>query len=384
MPTQDYYAILGVAPDADVTQIKRAYRRLALECHPDRFPDDEAAAKRFRQVSQAYDVLSDPQKRAQYDRGSWSEELSELAANPSLTMAKDLFRSVLGDVFGTQKKERRRGRDVRYTLSLSLRDAVLGSRQRISFVALSTCEHCDGHGFAPGGAPPAQCDICQGAGELKRKGFFGRKSRCGRCDGTGMIQVDACPQCKGRGSLRAPREFMVDIPPGTEAGSERCIAGQGEPGRFGGEAGQLRITIRIRPDEHLRRDGRNLRCDLPVHPLWLALGKEIWVPTLEGHASLRIPAGVQSGASLRMKGLGVPDGRGERGDLLIRLLAETPVALGEDQARQIEALEKLLGADNLPKTYAFQAQAAQRAQAADSDQASQERVKKSPSSQEQV
>lgn len=354
MPTSDHYAILGVDPNADISQIKRAYRRLALQCHPDRFPGDQAAADRFRQVSRAYNILSDPQKRAQYDRGGLSEELTDLAANPNLSSAKELFRSVIGDVFGTQKRERRKGRDVRYTLTVSLRDAVLGSSQRIEFMAMSVCEACEGRGFAPGGAPPAQCDLCDGKGELRRKGLLGRRTRCGRCDGTGKIQIDPCRRCQGRGSLRMLREFVVDIPPGTESGAERIIAGQGEPGRFGGEAGQLRITIRVRPDPHLRREGQHLRCELPVHPCWLALGRTVSVPTLEGHASLRIPAGVQSGAILRMKGLGVPDGRGVRGDLRIQVMAETMVDLSDGQKELLIALQDALGPDNLPKTSAFQ------------------------------
>lgn len=350
----DYYAILGVDPNADLGQIKRAYRRLALECHPDRFPGDPARAERFRQVSKAYDVLSDPQKRAHYDRAGFASDLTDLAANPNLSSAKDLFRSVIGDVFGSQKRERRKGRDVRYTLSVSLRDAVLGSSQRIEFTALSTCEVCEGRGFAPGGAPPALCDLCGGSGELKRKGLLGRRTRCGRCDGTGKIQVDPCKNCNGRGSVRGKREFVVDIPPGTEAGAERCIAGQGEPGRFGGETGQLRITVNVRPDPHLKREGQHLRCEMPVHPLWLALGHTVTVPTLEGHASLRIPPGVQSGAVLRMKGLGVPDGRGERGDLRIQLRAETLVELSDGQKEQLIALLDALGSENLPLTTAFQ------------------------------
>ena len=353
MPQQDYYAILGVERDADVSEIKRAYRRLALDCHPDRFPGDEAAAHRFRQVSEAYAVLSDPQKRTRFDRGAWATELTDLAANPSVGTAKDLFRSVFGDFFGARKKERRRGRDVRYTLSLTLREAVLGCTKSIEFEALTACERCDGRGFEPGGRPPQTCDLCDGRGELRRGGLLPRRTACGRCDGTGMLQVDACTQCRGRGSLRARREFSVRIPPGSESGAERLIKGQGEPGRFGGDPGQLRVTLNVRNDPYLQRVGQDIHCDLPLSPVDLALGTTVTVPTVDGRATVQVPAGLQSGARLRLRGLGVPDGRGDRGDEIVIVRAETPVALSSEQKEVLAGVASLLRPENLPQSTAL-------------------------------
>lgn len=365
MSSVDYYAVLGVAQDADTAAIKRAYRRLALECHPDRFPGDPAAAQRFRDVSRAYEILGDPQKRAQYDRGSFAEELSNLAAKPSVSSAQELFRSVFGDVFGNRKRESRRGRDIRYTLSLSLREAALGCQRSIELEALASCEHCDGRGFEPGGQPPKVCELCSGTGEVKRGGLLSRRSRCGRCNGTGMIQIDPCRKCHGRGSVRKVREFNVRIPPGTQAGSERCIEGQGEPGRYGGKPGHLRITINVSPDPFLSRQGRDILCQVPVSPFQLALGDEILVPTIEGKARLRVPAGIDDGTRLRMRGLGIADGKGARGDQIVVLRAETLVALSAEQKQLLSSITELLGPDNLPKCAALKRSMAQKADEVD-------------------
>lgn len=335
MARPDYYAILGVTRDADEAEIKKAYRRVALESHPDRFPDDEEAHERFRLASEAYETLSDPIKRARYDSSRLLPESLDLTRPPNIGSARDLFANLFGDVFGSRREKRRKGRDIRYTLTVDLTDAVLGSSHTISFEGRGACETCNGTGTEPGGRAAIECPNCNGAGEVKTGGLFSRRSKCGRCDGLGMVQQDPCTTCRGRGVLKQQRSFEVRLPPGTEGGTEKVLRGQGEPGRFGGDPGNLRITVNVREHDWLRRDGQNLIARIPISITRAALGGKLPVPTIDGWVDMDVPAGVSSGTKLRLKGKGVPDARGGRGDQLVELVIETPKQLDNTRTREL-------------------------------------------------
>lgn len=347
MAFQDHYAVLGVPPDAPQDEIKRAYRRLALATHPDRHPGDPDAESRFRAISTAYAVLSDPAQRARYDTQRLLPEALVQGQPVTLQTARDLLTAVVGDLFGRQRRERRRGRDVRYTLSLELAEAVAGGTHEISFEALGACGPCTGTGTRPGGRAPITCPLCQGRGEVKSGGLLRRYSPCGRCSGVGMIQQDACPICSGRGSRREKRSFSVKIPPGTESGAERVVEDQGEPGQYGGAPGHLRVTVNVRPHPWLRREGHDILGEVYVSVVEAARGGRVPVPTLTGTAMVEIPPGVASGSKLRLRGKGVPGGEGGRpGDQIVAVIVETPrITAGSPVADALDALERALHAD---------------------------------------
>lgn len=355
---QDHYAVLGVSPDDSLDEIKRAYRRLALANHPDRHPGDVEAEERFRAISTAYAVLSDPVQRTRYDA---QRHLPNLFDGQAVTLqtAKDLLSAVVGDVFGRQRRERRRGRDIRYTLTVDLSQAVLGSEHEVQFEALGACATCEGSGTRPGGRPPSTCPLCSGRGEVKGEGLLGRWSACGRCGGTGMVQIDPCEACRGRGAKRESRSFRVRLPAGTEAGAEKVIQGQGEPGQFGGGPGSLRLTINVRPHPWLRREGQDILGELYVSPAEAARGAKVPVPTLSGTALVDLPAGVATGAKLRLRGKGVPGEGGRAGDQIASVVVETPsVSSGTGAvASALEALERALQSEPqaLPKRAAQRA-----------------------------
>ena len=347
---QDHYAVLGVTPEAPIDEIKKAYRRLALANHPDRHPGDVEAEERFRAITVAYTVLSDPVQRARFDAQRHLPVFEGQAV--TLQTARDFFSSMVGDVFGRQRKQRRRGRDVRYTLTVDLAEAALGSEHEIQFDALGPCMSCNGSGTRPGGRPPSTCPLCHGRGEVKGEGLLSRYSPCGRCNGTGMIQVDACESCRGRGARRESRSFRVRLPPGTDAGAEKVIAGGGEPGQFGGEPGALRVTVSVRPHAWLRREGQDIHCELFVSPVEAARGLRVPVPTLTGQALVDLPAGVATGAKLRLRGKGVPGEGGRPGDEIVTVVVETAnVARAPAVASALEILELAIASEPeaLPK-----------------------------------
>lgn len=341
---QDHYAVLGVPPEAPVDEIKRAYRRLALASHPDRHPGDVEAEERFRTISTAYAVLSDPAQRARYDAQRHLPVGLFEGQSVNLATAREFFSAVVGDVFGRQRRERRRGRDIRYTLTVDLAEAALGAEQEIRFEALGACASCEGSGTRPGGRPVTTCPLCHGRGEVKGEGLLSRYSTCGRCTGTGMVQQDPCESCRGRGAKRETRSFRVRLPPGTDAGAEKVIPGQGEPGQFGGGPGNLRVTINVRPHPWLRREGQDIHCELHVSPAEAARGAKVPVPTLTGTALVDLPAGVATGAKLRLRGKGIPGDNGRAGDELVTVAVETPSLSPGTPAveRALEALEQAL------------------------------------------
>lgn len=343
MADLDYYAILGVDAAASAEEIKKAFRRLTLEFHPDRHPNDAQIEARYRQINIAYDALSDPAKRSRYDTQRRLGQL-DLSRGIDGQSARDLLGTVFGDVFGTRRTQRRRGRDLRYTLTVDLADAVLGSQHTIEFEALGPCSTCSGSGVRPGGRAPEGCEVCGGRGEVKGEGLFARRTRCGRCDGTGLIQVEPCTACKGSGARRQSRAFEVKLPPATVAGAERMLAGLGEPGRFGGDAGDLRVTVNVRAHARLQRDGEDVRCEVHVSVSEAAAGARVAVPTVDGNVELDIPAGVRSGTRLRLRGKGVPRpdarrGTPMRGDQLVSVVIETPTTVDERVRAALDGLE---------------------------------------------
>lgn len=345
----DHYAVLGVERTADADTIKRAYRRLTLEFHPDRQPDDPHAQERFRQINAAYDVLGDARKRARYDSQARLGRGLDLAGVQPGQSPKDLLQNVFGDVFRSRRRERRRGRDLRYTLTISLQEAVRGGSHDINFEAMGACDTCAGSGTRPGGEAPATCQVCGGRGEVKGDGLFAPWTRCGRCDGTGLLQKDACQTCRGVGKRRAARAFTVTLPPGVDSGAQKVLAGQGEPGRFEGESGDLKVTVHVRPDPFLERRGDELRAELFVSLTEAALGARVEVPTVDGPVHLDIPAGVRSGTKLRLRGKGVPSKQG-RGDQLVSITVETPELTDPNVKATLRELEERSAlASALPK-----------------------------------
>lgn len=335
----DHYAVLGVERGADSETIKKSYRRLTLQFHPDRHPDDTNAHERFRQINQAYDVLGDPRKRARYDTQSRLSSGLDLAGVRPGQGPRDILQNVFGDVFRSRRRQRRQGRDLRYTLTISLREAVQGGPHEITFDAMGPCDICTGSGTRPGGTPPSTCQVCGGKGEVKGDGLFAPWTRCGRCDGAGMLQEDACETCRGAGKRRASRAFTVTLPPGVESGAQKVLEGQGEPGRFEGSAGDLKVTIQVRPDPFLERRGAELRCELFVSLTEAAFGARVEVPTVDGPVALDVPAGIRSGTKLRLRGKGIPAKQG-RGDQLVLVTVETPAASDPNVATALRELEE--------------------------------------------
>jgi molecular chaperone DnaJ len=335
---RDYYEVLGVARDADAAAIKRAYRELALKYHPDQNPDNPEAETRFKEVSEAYTVLSDPEKRTRYDRRGFEGVGGDGGFGVDIGGFTELFESLFGDLFG-KRKAKTPGRDLRYTLELSFEEAALGVKKSITFPSRAECAKCSGTGAKGGAAGQKSCPTCGGKGEMKvQQGFFSLSKKCPTCQGEGKVVGDPCEACKGAGMVEEERTFEVNIPAGAEDGSTRRVAGQGEPGRRGGPPGDLNVIVRIKPHPLFRREGDVIVCEMPISIAEATLGAVVQVPTLEGRVEMRIPPGTQSGTIFRLrgKGAGKPGGRG---DAHVRVLVETPTALTDEQRRLFEQMK---------------------------------------------
>jgi molecular chaperone DnaJ len=340
---RDYYDVLGVPRDADAARLKKAYRELALKFHPDQNPDNPEAEARFKEVSEAYTVLSDPEKRMRYDRRGFE---GNEGAGVDLSAFTELFDSLFGDLFG-RKKARSPGRDLRYTLELTFEEAALGVKKTIKFPARVDCAACGGSGAKGGESGMKLCGTCSGRGEIKvQQGFFSLNKKCATCSGTGRIVDVKCETCGGGGMVDKEREFEVTIPAATEDGSTRKVAGQGEPGRFGGPPGDLNVIIRVKPHPFFRREGDVVVCDVPITVAQAALGAVIDVPTLDGKVEMRVPPGTQPGTVFRLRGKGV--GGSSRGDAHVRLTVETPTSLTDQQRALFESLQSSLKDAQLP------------------------------------
>ncbi|HEY0942540.1 MAG TPA: molecular chaperone DnaJ [Steroidobacter sp.] len=345
MSKRDYYKVLDVARTATEAEIKKAYRRLAMKFHPDRNPNDAEAEEKFKECKEAYEVLTDAQKRAIYDQHGHEGLSARGGAGYSASDAfSDIFGDVFGDIFGGGRRGGRqqvfRGADLRYDLELDLEQAVFGHSADIEFTTLVECEPCSGTGAAPG-SKPTTCDTCNGAGQVRmQQGFFAVQQTCPRCKGRGQIVSQPCDSCLGQGRLRKKKNLTVKVPQGVDNGDRIRLTGEGEAGRNGGPPGDLYVEIRVREHPIFERDGSHLSCEVPVSFVTAALGGTVEVPTLGGTVELKVPAETQSGRVFRLREKGVKPVRGgATGDLFCRVVVETPVNLTEEQKDLLRAFD---------------------------------------------
>ena len=377
MANRDYYETLGVSREASESDLKKAYRKLAMESHPDRNPDDSAAEDRFKQISEAYAILSDPQRRAQYDRfghaaagpgggqGGFTADFGDLGG------FTDLFESLFGDVFtgggGGGGRRRRAGRaqrgaDLRYNLEISLNDVLEGAERSLKIPKMRACGTCTGSGLSPGHTPEV-CGRCQGSGQMVfTQGFFRVNRPCEDCAGAGEIVTDPCGECRGHGRVEGQQTLEVTIPAGVDSGSRLRLTGEGEAGIAGGPAGDLYVVLMVESHSMFERDDRDLHCEVPISFVQAALGAEIEVPTLEGKVTMRVPEGTQSGKMLRLRGKGLPPlaPRAERsqlerarGDIYVRIFVEVPTRISARQRELLEEFARESGTEVSPKATGF-------------------------------
>ena len=348
MSKRDYYEILGIQKNASDQQIKSAYRKQALQYHPDRNQGNKDAEEKFKEAAEAYAILSDADKRARYDRFGHAGVSSQTGGgfDPSTFAGfEDIFGGIFGDFFsaGGRRGGAERGSDLRYDLEITFEESAKGVETSIQIPRLEACDTCSGSGAAPGSSPTT-CPQCQGRGQQRfQQGFFTVARTCGRCQGTGRIISKPCVTCKGEGRVTHERTLTVKIPAGIADGQRLRISGEGEGGIAGGPAGDLYVFIEVAEHPFFRREGNNLSCEIPLNFTTLALGGTIEVPTLDGHESYKVPEGTQSGAVFRLRSKGMPDvsGRG-RGDLFFTVQAVTPKKLNKEQRALLEQLSKAL------------------------------------------
>ncbi len=352
MSKRDYYEVLGVAKDASERDIKKAYKRLAMKYHPDRTAGDKELEVKFKEVKEAYEVLSDEQKRRTYDQfGHAAFDQNGGGGHGGFGGGADfgdIFGDVFGDIFGGGRRQSRqqRGADLRYNMELSLEEAVRGKEVEIKVPTWVSCDPCHGSG-AKAGSTPKTCTTCHGAGQVQmRQGFFAVQQTCPTCQGTGQIISDPCDKCYGQGRVEKTKTLSVKIPAGVDTGDRIRLAGEGEAGVHGAPAGDLYVQVSVREHPIFVRDGNNLYCEVPIGFAKAALGGEIEVPTLDGRAKLKIPAESQTGKMFRMRGKGVKSVRsGAVGDLICKVVIETPVNLNDKQKELLSQFEESMGGD---------------------------------------
>jgi molecular chaperone DnaJ len=354
----DYYEVLGVSRDASDQELKSAYRKLALKFHPDRNPGDHAAEERFKQASEAYQVLCDPDKRAAYDRFGHAGVGAPGAGGfggpfTGNVDIGDIFGDLFGEMFnvgGSPRASRQqRGDDLRFDLSIGFEDAVFGTETEVKIRRLEMCPSCEGRGSASGRGPTA-CAQCHGRGQIRyQQGFFSVARTCGACGGTGSIIGDPCATCRGETRVSKELKLNVKVPPGVEDGTRIRYSGEGDAGRAGGPKGDLYVVLSIQPHDFFERDGHDLRCMIPVSFPQAALGAEIEIPGIDGPVAIKIPEGTQSGKEIRARGKGVPilNEKG-RGDLVIKVLVQVPRKLTRAQRELVNKLAELMNVDNRP------------------------------------
>ncbi|AEW44291.1 Hsp70 co-chaperone [Serratia symbiotica str. 'Cinara cedri'] len=357
MAKKDYYEILGVSKTADEREIKKAYKRLAMKYHPDR-NQEKGADILFKQSKEAYEVLTDSRKRAAYDQyGHAAFEQGRMG--DSGADFSDIFGEVFGDIFGGSRRQRAtRGADLCYNMELSLEDTVRGVTKEIRIPVLEECDVCHGSG-ANLGSSPITCPTCHGQGQVQmRQGFFSVQQACPRCHGRGQIINDPCNKCQGNGRVKKSKTLSVKIPAGVDTGDRIRLVGEGEAGEHGAPVGDLYVQVQVKSHPIFEREGNNLYCEIPIHFTMAALGGEIEVPTLDGRVKLKIPAETQTAKLFRMRGKGIKSVRGSgQGDLLCRVVVETPVNLNDRQKQLLQELEASLvgpcGDNNSPRSKNF-------------------------------
>lgn len=367
----DLYEVLGVEKEANAQELKSAYRQLAKEWHPDRNPDNPEAEEKFKKISTAYEVLSDPEKRAAYDRyGSTNGSpfgqggFGGQGAPGGFGDLFDVINSVFGGGggggagfggFGGQGARGRRGANFQMEVEISFKEVAEGVKREIEVPVYSDCDTCGGSGAAPG-TKPQTCTMCAGAGAVRQQqGFFTMQRTCPRCDGEGKIVTDPCKSCDGEGHERNIELLEIDIPAGISDGQQLRWVGKGAPGEQGGPAGDLYIVVRLEDHPLFERDGKNLICVVPISFTQAALGGKVEVPTLAGKVKMNIPPGTQTGKVFRLKSKGFPglDGGSSRGDQLVEVVVETPVNLDEEQRELLKKFAELSGDDVQPEKGSF-------------------------------
>mgnify|MGYP006267485697 FL=1 len=371
MSKRDYYEVLGVNKGASDDDLKKAYRRLAMKFHPDRNPDDKSAEAQFKEVKEAYEILSEPNKRAAYD------QYGHAGVDPSMgggfggfggggaggfdfgNIFEEIFRGGGGGGFSGGGRGGRsqvyRGADLRYDLEVSLEEAAKGSQTRIRIPTETNCETCKGSGAKPGTSSKT-CGTCKGSGQVRmQQGFFSVQQTCPHCHGSGKVIEDPCTDCHGRGRKRENKTLEIKIPAGVNDGDRIRLSGEGEAGVNGGPSGDLYVQISLKQHELFTRDGDDLHCEIPITMTTAALGGDIDVPTLDGTASLRIPEETQTGKIFRLRGKGVKGMRsGVEGNLYVHVVVETPVNLNSEQKDLLRQLQESMGEHHSPKEGGWQ------------------------------
>ncbi len=359
---RDYYEVLGVERNASDTELKSAYRKLALQYHPDRNPGNhDEATERFKEITEAYGVLADSQKRAAYDRyghaavtGAATQGWPDVSST-IFTDFEDLFGEFFGGVFGRQRGPRtraQRGADLRYEMEIAFEEAAKGLETKIKIPRWESCSECGGRG-AKKGSSPAVCSVCGGRGQLRhQQGLFTVSRTCPECQGIGQVIREACPMCQGEGRTRQEKVLGIKIPAGVEDGMKLRVSGEGEGGNFGGPAGDLYVVLRVREHSFFDREGSDLHVTIPISVTQAGLGTDIKVPTLDGQERLHIPEGTQPGAVFRLRGLGIPrvEERG-RGDLYVHVQVVIPSQISREQRRLLESLAATTRVENKPVTH---------------------------------
>ena len=357
---RDYYEVLGVSRSASEQEIKSAYRKLALQFHPDRNPNNPDAEEKFKECSEAYAVLADGEKRAAYDRYGHAGVSASGAGGVGFdaTVFQD-FGDIFGDLFGfgdifgggqRRRSRAQRGADLREDITLEFEEAVFGTETKVTVRRHEPCEDCRGSGAAPGKGP-VTCRSCKGQGQVRyQQGFFSIARTCPTCQGTGNVITDPCPKCKGEGRVLRQRVVDTKVPAGVEDGTRIRFAGYGEAGTFGGPPGDLYVVLHVKEHPFFDREGNDLHCVIPISFTQAALGAEIRVPTLDGDQNLKIPEGVQSGTTLRIRGKGVPvlNGHG-KGDMFVEVRVQTPGKLTKRQRELLQELEGTGRVENKPQ-----------------------------------
>ncbi|BDY03832.1 MULTISPECIES: molecular chaperone DnaJ [unclassified Ferrimonas] len=350
MSKRDFYEVLGVARDASERDIKKAYKRLAMKFHPDRNPGDAKAEESFKEVKEAYEILTDSEKRAAYD------QFGHAGVDPNRGGGfgggaggdfGDIFGDVFGDIFGGGRRGGRagpaRGNDLRYNMELTLEEAVKGITKEIRIPVLATCDSCNGSG-AKSGSSAQTCGTCHGQGQVQmRQGFFAVNQTCPTCRGKGKVIKDPCGKCHGQGRVEKTKTLSVKIPAGVDTGDRIRLSGEGEAGEVGAPAGDLYVQVHVKDHPIFERDGNNLYCEVPISFATAAVGGDIEVPTLDGRVSLKVAAETQTGRMFRLRGKGVKSVRSHAvGDLICKVIIETPVNLTERQKELLRELEQTM------------------------------------------
>ena len=379
---RDFYEVLGIERNATAEEIKKAYRKMAVKYHPDKNPGDQKAEEQFKEISEAYEVLSDPRKKQQYDQfghaafskgggmggGGFSSahgiDLEEALRTfmGAFGGGGSIFEDFFGGGGGRGGRGGRtgpiRGADMRYDLEIDFEDAVLGAQSEISFLAMRECEACSGSGVEPG-TRKETCRHCSGSGVVETSnGFFHMRQACPSCGGTGEVIQTPCRTCKGAGRIKERRKLTITIPPGVETGSRLRVAGKGEGGAHGGPAGDLYVILHVRAHNLFKRLDDDIFCEIPIPLDVAALGGAVRVPTIHGYASLKIPAGTENGKVFRLRGKGITNPRGHtKGDHHVRVMVEVPVKLSGAQRKKLQDMAESIPSEQYPANQDFYRQA---------------------------